>query len=256
MKYIKFFHIKISPLSMQQIIDKVDRNIREEGDNMLVTSVNSAMTIISKKNKLISDAINFSNIINIDGMSIYFALRILGFKVPERVAGPDLFYNLIKLSSDKGYRVYFLGSKPEAIQAMISNFNSEFPKLKIAGYQHGYYKEDEMDMIFKNIENSKADMLFLGITSPKRELFINEYFSRSHVKIWKGVGGAFDIFANLTKRAPKWIQNIGMEWFYRLYQEPKRMWKRYLITNTVFVGLILMEIFRKVFNLRRKIYWM
>jgi len=255
MKNISFFHIKLTSTFMQEIIDHVETNLQNNREKILITSVNAAMTVISRNNRMISDAINASDIVNIDGMSVFFSLKLLGFKIPERVAGPDIFYNLVKLSAQKGYRPYFLGAKPQVIEAMANRFKSEFNDLEIAGYHHGYYRDDEKESIIKMIEESKADMVFLGMTSPKRELFTNKYFHTSSVPVWKGVGGSFDIYANLTKRAPQWIQKIGMEWFYRLCQEPGRMWKRYMLTNTVFILMIIGELFRKITKGKRRVFW-
>jgi len=240
---------------MQEIIEIVDINLQKNREKMLLTSVNAAMTVISQNDKLITNAINGSDIVNIDGMSVYYSLKLLGLKIPERIAGPDIFYNLVKLSAQKGYKPFFLGAKATVLDAMIKIFKLEFPSLDIAGYHHGYYDDSNMEAISKMIEDSKADMLFMGITSPKRELFTNKYYHISSVPVWKGVGGSFDIYAKLIKRAPLWIQKIGMEWFFRLCQEPGRMWKRYLITNTVFIMMILGELFRKLFMVRRRVFW-
>ncbi len=240
---------------MQEIISRVDVNLQNKREKILITSVNAAIFITSLDNKLITDCINSSDIVNIDGMSVYFSLKMLGIQTPERVAGPDVFYNLVKLAANKGYKPYFLGAKPKVVDAMVKRFNSEFPGLKIAGFYHGYFHDNSIDTIIKNIEESNADMLFLGIASPKREIFTNNYFHSSSVPVWKGVGGSFDIYANITKRAPFWIQGIGMEWFYRLCQEPGRMFKRYLVTNTLFIVKILCEFCRKVFKSKTRVFW-
>ena len=255
MKSIKFFHIKLTSASMKDIIDRVDDNLQNDREKILITSVNAAMSVISKDDKLITDVINASDIVNIDGMSVFYSLRLLGIITPERVAGPDIFYNLIKLSAQKGYKPYFLGTKPEVLERMINRFKSEFAGLEIAGYHHGYYNDDEADTINQMIEESGADMVFLGMTSPKRELFTDKYFTASSRPVWKGVGGSFDVYANVTKRAPEWLQKIGMEWFYRFYQEPGRMWKRVLVTNTVFTIMITGEILRMLVKGKRRVFW-
>jgi N-acetylglucosaminyldiphosphoundecaprenol N-acetyl-beta-D-mannosaminyltransferase len=255
MRDIDFFHLKLTSASMQEIIERVDLTLQSKRGKILISSVNAAMTVISRDDSLITNAINGSDIVNIDGMSVYYSLRLLGLKVPGRVAGPDIFYNLVELSARRGYRPYFLGARPEVLEAMANRFKSEFAGLEIAGYHHGYYKDDETESIIKMIDTSGADMVFLGISSPKRELFTNKYFSSSSAPVWKGVGGSFDIYANLTKRAPQWLQDIGMEWFYRLCQEPGRMWKRYLVTNIVFISMITGELIRKYSGGKRKVFW-
>lgn len=121
-------------------------------------------------------------------------------------------------------------------------FKKIYPYLQIAGYRNGYFNFDQEEEIVNNIKKSKPNMLFLGISSPKKEIFIDKYSKTLNIPFTMGVGGSFDIVAGITKRAPKWMQNCGLEWFYRLCQEPQRMWKRYLVTNTLFGFLALKEI--------------
>ena len=117
---------------------------------------------------------------------------------------------------------------------------SKYPNLKIAGYHHGYFWNDE-EKIVQKIKNSRSQLLFVAITSPKKENFINKWKKDLNVNFVMGVGGTFDIVAGKIKRAPVWMQNNGLEWVYRIIQEPKRMWKRYLVTNTKYLLILIKE---------------
>jgi N-acetylglucosaminyldiphosphoundecaprenol N-acetyl-beta-D-mannosaminyltransferase len=186
-----------------------------------------------------------ADIINADGMGIVWGAKILGKKLPERVAGIDVFTNLLKIAEEKGYPVYFFGATDEVLKNMITNIKNLHPKIRIAGYRNGYYKEIESKKIAQNIKKSKAQILFVGISSPMKERFIKNQLKNTGVSFAMGVGGSFDVLSGKTKRAPKWMQNIGLEWFYRLIQEPRRMTGRYAVTNTKFIMLIIKEKFNK-----------
>lgn len=230
---------------MDETIQMIDASVDNRLEIIQHIVVNAAKIVNAQTDQGLRNAINNSDIVNIDGQAVVWALRFLGHKIPERVAGCDLFQDLISLCSQKGYRPYFFGAREEVIQKMIGIFKEKYPNLKIAGFRNGYYTKEEEPQIVQSIKESGADMLFLGITSPKKELFIDNYSKIMEVPFIMGVGGSFDIVAGKTKRAPIWMQKSGLEWFYRVYQEPGRMWKRYLVTNTKFILLVLRSRFFK-----------
>lgn len=185
---------------------------------------------------------------NIDGMSVVWALRFLGHRVKQRVACPDIYYSTLDLAIKKGHKVFFLGSTPETIIKLIENYHELYPNLIIAGYRNGYFARKDENEIVESINDSGANILFLGMPSPKKEQFINENATHIKANFLYGVGGVFDIEAGITKRCPIWLQKIGFEWLYRLLQEPNRLWKRYLISNTIFIKTIIDEYFYKKFK--------
>ena len=241
--YIIAFNLKIHPWTMDETINHIENNVISHNINMQHVVINAAKIVYSQKNIELRNAINNSDLINIDGLPVVWALRFLGHKIPERVAGIDLFQNLVQLCAKKNYKPYFLGAKQSVLYEMITHFKANYPQLNIAGYHHGYFNENEEQEIADDIKNSKADMLFIGIASPKKELFLDKYTKFMNVPFSMGVGGSFDVLSGKTKRAPLWMQKIGMEWFYRVLQEPKRMWKRYLITNILFFKYLIKEKF-------------
>lgn len=244
-KVLDSFGFKINSLSINEFIDIIEQNVITRTAIIQQTSVN-AYTIVSVQHDLaLRTAINKSTLVNIDGMSVVWALKFLGYKHVKKASCPDIFDRLMKLASEKGYRPFFLGTTPEILVSAIQNLENTYPTLQIAGYHHGYFDEEDAEEIAKLIKESKADMLFLGISSPKKELFSDKYSAYMQVPYIFGVGGVFDILANVTKRAPRWMQNSGLEWLYRFMQEPRRMWRRYLIGNIQFVWIVIKEKFKK-----------
>jgi len=205
-------------------------------------ALNAAKLVKAVMNPDLHSIISDSDIINADGMSLVWASRLLKAPLKHRVTGVDLFQNLVKISAQKGYRPFFFGAREDIVVKTVSVFKARYPDLNIAGFRNGYFDEGEESGIANMIRESKADILFVGFSSPMKERFLNKWMPVMQVPFCMGVGGSFDVVAGATRRAPEWIQKSGMEWFYRLVQEPGRMWKRYCITNSIFVWLVIKEL--------------
>lgn len=203
--------------------------------------VNVGKLVNMQQNPKLHEDVSSSDLINIDGMGVVWGARLCGHNVPERVSGVDIMENMLALCEKKGYRPYFFGAKHEVLQRAIDNINAQYPNIDIAGYRNGYFTPAEEQGIIDDIAKSGADCLFIAITSPTKERLLAEYKDAMNVPFLMGVGGSIDIKAGLTKRAPAWIQKIGMEWLYRVWQEPRRMFKRYWVTNKQFVKLLIKE---------------
>jgi N-acetylglucosaminyldiphosphoundecaprenol N-acetyl-beta-D-mannosaminyltransferase len=170
----------------------------------------------------------------------------LGKPLPERVAGIDLMQNLVRLAQEKGYKIFFFGAKEEIVKAVVDKYSKEYSPEIIAGYRNGYFKKEEEKEIARQIADSGANILFVAISSPTKENFLSQNSELlKKVNFTMGVGGSFDVVAGKVKRAPEWMQKAGLEWFYRFLQEPGRMWKRYLVTNSLFIWYVIKEKFRK-----------
>ncbi len=174
----------------------------------------------------------------------------MGTPLPERVAGIDIMYHLLQLACKKNYSVFFLGAKPDVVKKVARTAQKNYPGLHLAGFRDGYFDKTEENQVAEQIKQSNADILFVGISSPKKENFLRSWRSVINVPVCHGVGGSFDVVAGITKRAPLWMQNAGLEWLFRLMQEPRRMWKRYMITNSIFIKLSIQEIFKTRLSLR------
>lgn len=244
MNKINFLGVQMDAITMKETLDVCQKFI-ESGKPHQHVVVNTAKVVDMQKNKELFDDVTGADLINIDGMGVVWGARLFGRKVPERVAGIDLFDNLLSLSEKKGYKVYFFGATQEVLENLVKNMKEKYPKLKIVGYRNGYYDEKEQLAIAKEIKKSKAQLLFVGMSSPKKERFIKGQLKNTGVSFAMGVGGSFDVFAGKTKRAPKWMQKSGLEWFYRFLQEPRRLFKRYFSTNTKFAWLLIKYAFKK-----------
>ena len=229
----------VDSLTLAQTIVQIETYIQERKTCQHVV-INVAKLVEMRRNSKLKKIISECNLINVDGMPIVWASRILGQSLPERVAGVDLFQRLIALCEEKGYRPFFFGAREWVVKKVVDVFQEKHPDLDVAGFRNGYFSEEEEE-IAQMIRDSQADMLFVGFSSPMKENFLKKWIPFMHVPFCMGVGGSFDIVAGRTKRAPVWMQKSGLEWVFRIYQEPRRMWKRYAKTNPVFIWMVVRE---------------
>jgi len=172
-----------------------------------------------------------------DGQPLLPMGRLLGVKLPERIDGIGLMGKMLKLANERKYSVYLLGAKQEVLDTCVAKIRSQYPNLRIAGSRNGYFSEKETPGVVAQIRETKPDMLFLGMGSPMKERFADRYAAELGATVIQGVGGSFDVMADLVKRAPVWVQRIGMEWLFRVVQEPRRMFWRYTTTNATCLSL-------------------
>ncbi|MFL0246223.1 WecB/TagA/CpsF family glycosyltransferase [Candidatus Clostridium stratigraminis] len=246
-KRIHILGSNVDTLTMDETLARIQSLIKNR-EHVQHVVINASKINLMQDNKHLADIVNSCPLINADGQSIVWAAKFLGYPIPERVTGIDLFNNLVKLSAENGYRPYFFGAKQEVVEKVVKIFKEQYPSLNIAGYRNGYFKDEESKEIAKDIRESKADILFVAFSSPKKEFWVKEYIPIMQVTFVMGVGGSFDVVAGVTNRAPEWMQKCGLEWFYRFIQEPKRMWKRYLFGNLKFIRLVIQEKFSLVKN--------
>jgi N-acetylglucosaminyldiphosphoundecaprenol N-acetyl-beta-D-mannosaminyltransferase len=217
------------------------RNALDDRTRMMVGVLNAAKMVNLGKDTALRESLLECDMLLADGQAVVWAGNLLGYPLPERVAGIDLFTSLLELADDEQLSVYLLGAKADVLATLVDVLNARYPGLRIAGSHHGYFDSAEGEEIAREIRDSGADMLFLGMPSPRKENFLRQWDDMLGVPIRHGVGGSFDVLAGLTKRAPERWQRAGMEWAYRLLQEPRRMWRRYLTTNTVFLLMVARE---------------
>ena len=225
----------IDALTMEETISEVEKIIARGVPTQHVV-INANKVNLMNEDPELKRIVNECPLINADGISILWAAKVLGLPIKERVTGIDLFLNLVKVASEKGYKIYLFGAKEEVVRKVKKVFEEEYPTLQIVGYRNGYFTEEDEPEIVKNMAESGADMMFVAVSSPKKEYWINKYIDQLNIPFVMGVGGSFDVVAGVTERAPKWVQIRGFEWLYRLVQEPRRMWRRYVIGNAQFIG--------------------
>ena len=243
MKYlpqaVKFLGVHMHPWTMEQTVREIFRRM-EVGLFTQHVVVNVAKIVNMRSDAALRESVLGCDIINIDGMGVVWGARFLGIPIPERVAGIDLFFRLLAEAEKRGETVYFLGAKEEVVEEAVKRLRSRFPRLAVAGWHHGYFWDNE-ETVVREIAKSRANMLFVAITSPRKEQFIHRWRDELGVSFAMGVGGTFDVVAGKVRRAPVWMQKAGLEWLFRFMQEPRRMWRRYLVTNAKFAKLIMQE---------------
>lgn len=237
-KRVKFLNTYVDALTMEETLEKIQQYI-DNKECVQHVVINAGKVNLMQENKELTNIINECPLINADGQSIVWGTKILGNSLPERVAGIDIFTELVKISAERGYKPYFFGAKEEVVTEVVRKFKEQYPTLEVAGYRNGYFKKDQSIEIAKDINKSGADILFVAFSSPMKEFWINEHMNIMKVPFAMGVGGSFDVVAGKTTRAPKWMQKCGLEWFHRFIQEPRRMFKRYIGGNIKFIKLVL-----------------
>jgi N-acetylglucosaminyldiphosphoundecaprenol N-acetyl-beta-D-mannosaminyltransferase len=241
----KIFDCPIDVLTKTESVAMV-REAMRSGKPLTHVSLNVAKLVNMRFDPVLADDVKNSDLIGIDGMGIVLAARFFGLPVGERVAGIDLFEAVLLVCAKEGFRPFLLGAAPAVIAQAVQRVRERFPDIELAGFRDGYYKENAEDDVVAEIRKSGADCLFLGMPTPRKERFLAAHRHNLGVSFIMGVGGSFDIMAGHVKRAPHWMQSFGLEWLYRIYQEPRRMWWRYLRTNTIFAGMIVGEIVERI----------
>ncbi len=239
----ELFGVPIEAATMADAIDAVSSAI-ENRESLDIGVVNAAKIVNMRRNPELRESVLSSDIIFADGMSVVWASRILGKRLPERVAGIDLMHAIFNCGNERGYRVFCLGAKKEVLSEATTRLSEMYPGVTIVGARDGYFSPDEEEAIAHEIRASQPDVLFVAITSPKKENFMARWSTVMEVPVIHGVGGSFDVVAGLVERAPESWQRLGLEWLYRVKQEPGRLWKRYLVTNSLFLGMIARELVR------------
>jgi N-acetylglucosaminyldiphosphoundecaprenol N-acetyl-beta-D-mannosaminyltransferase len=241
---VELFGVAMDAMTMDQTVQEIDRRIAAGCFTQHVV-VNVAKLVQMQDDPELAAAVRACDIINVDGAGIVLGGRFLGLRIPERVAGIDLFDRLLAHGEKAGRSVFLLGATPEVIERAVENIRSRYPRLRLAGFHHGYFWDDEASIV-RQIRDSGADMLFVGIGSPLKERFIDRWRDQFGVQFAMGVGGTFDVVAGKVRRAPEWMQRLGLEWLFRVIQEPRRMWRRYLVTNSRFAFMLLREKWRRL----------
>jgi N-acetylglucosaminyldiphosphoundecaprenol N-acetyl-beta-D-mannosaminyltransferase len=229
--------IPIAAVTMETALDIVDAAIAERRA-LHIGVVNAAKVVNMSRDPELRAAVLASDIIFADGMSVVWASWLLRARLPARVTGIDLMTGILERGDQRGYGVYLLGAEEDIVQTVATRIRHEYPGVRIAGCRNGYFSAEQEAGIAEDIAASRADVLLVAITSPKKERFLAQWGPKLNVAVYHGVGGSFDVYAGKIERAPMLWRRLGLEWLYRLLQEPGRLWKRYLYTNLAFIRLV------------------
>jgi N-acetylglucosaminyldiphosphoundecaprenol N-acetyl-beta-D-mannosaminyltransferase len=234
------FHL----LRMDGALEVLERFIAERRPRQICLA-NAYTVALAQSDKDVQDLLKRSDLVLADGMSIVWGARWIGVDIPCRVAGPDLMAQLCERSAEKGYRIYLLGTSEENLADLKAELLRRWPRLQVVG-THSPSMSDrftptENSEILERIRQATPDVLFVGMSCPKQERWIAENLNAIAAPVSLGVGAAFNFLSGSIPRAPQTLQNLGLEWLYRLYREPRRLWRRYLLGNAVFLSRLAAE---------------
>ncbi|WP_134742386.1 WecB/TagA/CpsF family glycosyltransferase [Nocardioides sp. 503] len=239
----RLFGLEVDALTLEQTVALAEEAVRRH-ERLLIGVVNAAKIVKLKADPVLRSSLLEADLILADGQSVVWASRLLRRPLPGRVAGIDLFEELLGVADRLHLRVFLLGATAAVLARVEDEVARRWPGAVLAGSRDGYFAEEESAQVADQIAGCSPDLLFLGMTTPKKEIFLGRYGDRLGVPVQHGVGGSFDVLAGVTSRAPRSWQRLGMEWAYRVAQEPRRLGRRYLVTNLAFVGLVGVELVR------------
>lgn len=234
---IRIFNGRFLPVTLPGCTQKLFADMAAGKSGWLAT-VNVSILMMMRENPKLQGFVDRAAWTVADGQPLVWASRWFGTPLPERVTGVDLVEQICAEAQSRGMGVYFLGASQPVLDALVQKLQTRYPRLSI-GHANGYFPAADAAQRAADVTASGASVLLVGMGVPRQEEFIETQWPHLGVKLAIGVGGSFDVLAGLRKRAPHWVQVVGMEWFYRLVQEPGRLWQRYLVTNTQFVLLLL-----------------
>lgn len=230
--------VPVDDLTMDETLDVIDGFILEGSVHQHVV-VNVSKVVQANRDPSLRQLIAACDLINADGQPIVWAARLLGAPLRERVTGVDLMQRLIERSVTRGYRLYLLGARPEVVAAVAARIAREHPGATVAGWRDGYWSPDEEPAVVSAIAAARPDVLFVAFGSPAKERFLARWKGTIAAPFVMGVGGSFDVYAGRVRRAPTWMRRVGLEWLFRVIQEPQRMWRRYAGDAPRFAWLVL-----------------
>jgi N-acetylglucosaminyldiphosphoundecaprenol N-acetyl-beta-D-mannosaminyltransferase len=210
-----------------------------------VITANAAILCMMRRDPQLREACARGDLIVADGMSVVWTSRLAGIPFPERVPGVEMTARLLEAASAHGLRVYFLGGRAEVVAELARRCARDHPGLTVAGFRDGYFPREDEARVVDEIREARPHMLFVGMPSPFKETWCERHREALDVPVIMGVGGTFDVLAGYVRRAPRRLQSLGLEWLWRLMMEPRKMWRRYLVTNTEYLWRATGEIVRR-----------
>lgn len=230
-----FLDAPMHALTMVQTLE-LAREAMQTRQPLHHTVINVSKLVNMHSNEELARDVSEADLINIDGAGVVWGARLMGLAVPERVAGVEIMERLFKLCAENGFKPYLLGAESQVLEAVQARLQRDHPALQIAGARDGYFTDEEEVVL--DINASGADCLFVAMSSPRKERFLYKYRLVLAPYFIMGVGGSFDVYGGKVRRAPAWVQTIGMEWLYRVLQEPRRLWRRYWDTNRAYAKML------------------
>jgi len=233
----------VDALTMAQTIARVEDAIARR-ETVQHVAINAAKVVRYQHDAALREAVDGCELATADGQPVVWAARVLGRPLPERVAGIDLMLRLLEVSRDRGHGVFLLGARAEVLERAEAEIKRRHPGVRIVGRHHGYFGRDDEARVVDEVAAAAPDILFVALETPAKELFLARNRARLAVPFVMGVGGSFDVLAGERRRAPRWMRRSGLEWLFRLLQDPRRLARRYAVGNTRFMWLVLRDAVR------------
>jgi N-acetylglucosaminyldiphosphoundecaprenol N-acetyl-beta-D-mannosaminyltransferase len=238
--------VGVSAINMAQALSLFESWLGNGGEGYVcVTGVHGVME--AQKDPSFRRILNESLLTTPDGMPTVWVGKLQGFKKMDRVFGPDLMYEVCRLSVENGYSHFFYGGRPGVAEQLKATMTNSIPRLRVVGTYtppFGSLSRQEEARLFELVAETKPDIFWVGLSTPKQERFMAEYSRKIQTKIMVGVGAAFDLHTGLIKDAPDWMKSSGLQWLHRLTQDPFRLWRRYLVNNPKFLWKIALQLTR------------
>jgi N-acetylglucosaminyldiphosphoundecaprenol N-acetyl-beta-D-mannosaminyltransferase len=249
---IQLLGTHLDAIEFEGVLERVDEAVTSRRPT-LNASLNAAKVVRVQEDAELREAIEDCELITADGVPIVWAARLFGYDVPGRVNGTDLMEALLERAEQRGWSVYLLGSREDVLTGARAEIARRHPRLRIAGSHHGFFTAAEEDGVVAEVAAARPDILFIALQTPEKELFQARHRAALGVPFVMGVGGSFEVLAGHRRRAPRWAQKSGVEWAFRLVQEPRRLARRYAVGNARFVALVARELARSRFASRAEV---
>jgi N-acetylglucosaminyldiphosphoundecaprenol N-acetyl-beta-D-mannosaminyltransferase len=243
MPRVRILNGAFDPIVIAEAVDAIAAMIRS-GARGWVATVNVAVLMMMRSDQRLQRFVDRAALVVADGQPIVFASRWRAPSLPARVAGIDLLEALLTRAQSERFGVYLLGARPGVVDAAARRIGDRWPDLRVCGTADGYFSAEEAAERARAVAHSEAQILVVGMGVPRQEYFLETHWPELGASIAIGVGGALEVLAGVQPRAPKVLQRLGLEWLFRLAHEPRRLWRRYLVTNSQFVFLLLRELLR------------
>lgn len=229
--------LHLDRVALADVMERVSRAIEERTPCHIVTA-NLQFVGIAAREPDFAHVVNNAQLVVADGKPLVWLSRLMGSAIPQRITGHDLLHSCASLASKRGYSIFFLGASPKIAEKAADVLCAQYPRLKIAGFYQGRFerdgwgvsKADELGALTA-IQRCRPDILFVALGCPKQEFWIYRHLQDIESPVCVGIGGVLDVLSGKLKRAPVWMQSVGLEWSYRLIQEPKRLWRRYILQD-------------------------
>ena len=229
--------LSVDEMSAAEAVDTI-RGIWRRGAKSRVFFVNAHCFNIAATSEEYRESLCEAEFVLPDGSGVLLASKLLHLPIRHNLNGTDLTPMLCRAAAQDGRSVFLLGARPGVAEKAAATLKKRFPKLSIAGVQHGYFKPEESAQVIAEINAAQPDMLLVALGVPTQELWITEHFAELEVPVSLAVGALFDFLSNSVPRAPRLLRKLGIEWLYRLYREPRRLWKRYLLGNATYLSRV------------------